>query len=170
MKVRRRVTMPLSIILLGGSLAATSGESSVTLVAKRDGQLLGTHFYSTSIGSDGSLKVRNRMVLIKGARKVHLDDSTIYSKRGVPISGTMKASDSEKRGGEMSVRFDRKGASLTIRDGGKVTKRLMPLPRGASMLDPTIFWFIRDTPTAGKKFTFAEFLPSSVKWVIRNRT
>jgi hypothetical protein len=156
----------IALALTTSALAA----AQVPLTVSVGGQQIGTGTYESKRTPNGGLEIRFAMRLQVGERTFAMSSVDRYDRRGVPLAEENMADTPSATQDRKSIVYGPRSARLMVVEKGKRTTRTVAYPKGASILQPSVLWFVRDRPKVGQRETHWSYSLGEMKWNKRTAT
>ena len=154
-------TFALILALCAAALSAAQTRMSISA----NGHPAGYATLSQRLQPDGVKVVELRLELTAQKTTVKIVSEARYDAKGMPLrkfqQTTVVGSPQTK---QVVATFTKDGANVVQLDGEKRTVKDVSLASTAPRLNPSEFWFIRDTPKQGQVEETYQFSPDSLEW------
>ncbi|MBS1724984.1 MAG: hypothetical protein JSS66_18750 [Armatimonadetes bacterium] len=152
-----------TILLLAPLLVSVAYAGETKLKVTGPDGLDGTAVMSIKLQEDGSKTVRLTMKLKYGSGQTAdvLQESS-YSAKGEPVR-MLQTSRSMGKKTSITVTFTSEGAQVVTDRGDGPKTNLVVRPKGTTA-DPSVMWFVRDTPERGQSTESYTFRVSEQTW------
>lgn len=127
-------------------------------------QPLGSSTLEKSLGSDGSLTIRSIVKLTRDGRTNVTDEYSFYDSTGRLAKYVYKVPMTDGSMRVTTKQYSKTSCTISVQEGGKTRKEVLQIPKGATAVNPSVFWFIRTTPRPGAKVTVYAVDDNRFRW------
>jgi len=151
--------MIVALLAFQAGTAATLPTEPVALKIMRETTQIGNARVMHKLLPDGGKQVDTFVGLdARGGGQVQIRLSMKYGPDGSAVFGSRAMTD--PKGAvidNLVAQFTKDAVTLTRIDGENRRSVVVDAPKGVSLANPSVFWFIKNAPKAEEKFTFATF-------------
>jgi hypothetical protein len=149
-------------ILLVVALCALAPDRNYTVTM--DDEILGAAEFHQRVDEEGNLRRKTVIYLRTSGPEGLLSREVVFMPDGRPktIVSVERAYETNRT---TEVTFTEKAATVVVSEGGGTQTKTYPVPRNWRPVDPSAWWWVRDTPQPGTSVRARLFDEEERKWV-----
>lgn len=140
------------------------GAAQVQYVAYQDGKRVGDVVSTFKVDDEGKKTTDTRFTMSSGNLKITLVITAITDPTGAPVRRIQKLTLGDQAPVTTVIDFKADRATTVIDQKGHRMVQNHMAPTGASLKDPSEFWFVRDRPAPGATVKFTGFNSDTHRW------